>query len=319
MNKKYVTDKEEFDGIIKTNLLLSGINNGAFCYLIPQNDGTVSEYTLYYSKTTFDVFVKEMQTLYPHHYSKYSGNPNATQNRGGVGGELIEKPGRYGLTPPKMASVASSSRFCYLAFRNGTDVLVNNKYISGDDIEFEKECRIFNDISTAPQLDGFIEQEEYNIYIEAKCHEIFDSHKVELKNKYLDYFEKDDILRTFLKKAAKDNETFTLPLSLFRIEKKSSRFDIKQLICHLLGIKEQKGDKKAKLVYLFFEPATDNDEDRIFINKVFDELSTEIKLIFESDIIKGFCETYNIELMAIKEKSRIMEALTKFNEVTIYP
>lgn len=319
MDKKYTTNKEKFDGIIKTNLLLTGINNDAFCYLIPQNDGTVSEYSLYYSKTAFDIFVKEMQALYPHHYIKYSGNTNATQNRGGVGGELIEKPGRYGLTPPKMASVASSSRFCYLALRNGTDVLVNNKYISGDDIEFEKECRIFTDISTAPQLDGFIEQKDYNIYIEAKCHEIFDSHKVELKNKYLEYFEKDDVLHTFLKQAVKDAETFTLPLSLFRIEKKSSRFDIKQLICHLLGIKEQKGNKKAKLVYLFFEPVSDNAEERLFVNDIFDELAVEIKLIFESDIIKNFCKANDIELIAIKEKSRIMESLNIYNKHTIYP
>lgn len=319
MDKQYITDKEMFDSIIKTNLLLSGINSGAFCYSILQKDGTVSEHPLYYSETAFDIFIKEMQTIYPHHYIKYSGNTNATQNKGGVGGELIEKPGRYGLTPPKMASVASSSRFCYLALRNGTDVLVNNKYISGDNIEFEKECRIFTDISTAPQLDGFIEQEGYNIYIEAKCHEIFDNHKVVLKNKYWDYFENDNVLRPFLSKAETDDETFTLPLSLFGIDKKSSRFDIKQLLCHLFGIKEQKGNKRAKLVYLFFEPVADNNKDYIFANKVFDELSTEIKLIFESDIIKKFCEAYNIELIAIKEKSRIMEPLNKYNKHTIYP
>lgn len=319
MDKKYTTDKEKFDGIIKANLLLSGINNGAFCYLIPQNDGTVSEYPLYYSKTTFDVFIKEMQTLYPHHYSKYSGNPNATQNRGGVGGELIEKTGRYGLTPPKMASVASSSRFCYLALRNGTDVLINNKYICGDNIEFEKECRIFTDISTAPQLDGFTAQDDCNIYIEAKCHEIFDSHKVVLKNKYWDYFKKDDVLHSSLNNAVTDDETFTLPLSLFGIEKKSTRFDVKQLICHLLGIKEQNKTTKSKLVYLFFEPISDNDKERLFVNDVFDELAVEIKLIFESDIIKNFCTANNIELIAIKEKSRIMEPLNRYNKHMIYP
>ena len=319
MDKKYTTDKEKFDGIIKTNLLLSGINSGVFCYSIPQKDGTVSEYPLYYSKTAFDIFIKEMQTLYPHHYIKYSGNTNATQNRGGVGGELIEKPGRYGLTPPKMASVASSSRFCYLALRNGTDVLVNNKYISGKNIEFEKECRIFTDISTAPQLDGFTAQDDCNIYIEAKCHEIFDSHKVVLKNKYWDYFKKNNILCAALDEKEKGDETFTLPLSLFGIEKKSTRFDIKQLICHLLGIKEQNKNTKSKLIYLFFEPVSDNDEERLFVNDIFYELAIEIKLIFESDIIKNFCKTNNIELIAIKEKSRIMEPLNKYNKYTIYP
>ena len=223
------------------------------------------------------------------------------------------------MTPPKMASVASSSRFCYLALRNGTDVLVNNKYISGKNIEFEKECRIFTDISTAPQLDGFTAQDDCNIYIEAKCHEIFDSHKVVLKNKYWDYFKKNNILCAALDEKEKGDETFTLPLSLFGIEKKSTRFDIKQLICHLLGIKEQNKNTKSKLIYLFFEPVSDNDEERLFVNDIFYELAIEIKLIFESDIIKNFCKTNNIELIAIKEKSRIMEPLNKYNKYTIYP
>ena len=197
--------------------------------------------------------------------------------------------------------------------------MVNNKYISGKNIEFEKECRIFTDISTAPQLDGFTAQDDCNIYIEAKCHEIFDSHKVVLKNKYWDYFKKNNILCAALDKKEKGDETFTLPLSLFGIEKKSTRFDIKQLICHLLGIKEQNKNTKSKLIYLFFEPVSDNDEERLFVNDIFYELAIEIKLIFESDIIKNFCKTNNIELIAIKEKSRIMEPLNKYNKYTIYP
>lgn len=319
MSKSYLTAKERFDGIIKNNLIASGVSEQVFGYSITQKDGKISDYPLYFSKSAFDIFLNEMKTVYPQHYDRYKGNTNATQNKGGVGGELIEKPGRYGLTPPKMASVASSSRFCYLALRNGSNALEYNKYISGNDVVFENECRIFTDISTAPQLDGFIEQDGYNIYIEAKCHEIFDNHKVVLKNKYWDYFKSDDILRPFLNNAETNDETFALPLSLFGIEKKSSRFDIKQLICHLLGIKEQKENKKAKLIYLFYEPVADNDEDYILINKVFDELSTEIKLIFESDIIKKFCTAYNVELIAIKENSRIMEPLTEFNKVIIYP
>ena len=36
------------------------------------------------------------------------------------GAELSEKRNRYGtFTPPKIASVASSSRFCYLALKDG--------------------------------------------------------------------------------------------------------------------------------------------------------------------------------------------------------
>lgn len=286
-------------------------------YSITQKDGYTSKYPTYYNKLAFDTFVEEMRICYPQHYIKYNGNANATQNKGGAGGELIEKPGRYGLTPPKMASVASSSRFCYLALRNGTDALVENKFISGNSVEFEKECKIFS-TGTAPQLDAFIPDAECNIYIEAKCHEIFDSHKVVLKNKYWEYLENDAVLCNALKDIEKENEDFTLPLSLFGLEHSSSRFDIKQLICHLLGIKEQNQGKKAKLIYMFFEPIADNTEDADLTYKVFEELESEIMLIFESGIIKDFCNANNIELEAIKEKSRIMEPLSTNNNEKIY-
>ena len=317
MSKSELTTKEIFDNIIKKNLLLAGISENAFVYSFTQKDGNKSEYPLYYNKTAFNIFVQEMLTFYPQHYIKYNGNTNATQNKGGVGGELIEKPGRYGLTPPKMASVASSSRFCYLALRNGTDALVEDRFISGNDIEFEKECRIFG-TGTAPQLDAFVPDSECNIYIEAKCHEIFDSHKVVLKNKYWDYLKNDAVLCNALNGLEKGKDDFSLPLSLFGLEGSSSHFDIKQLICHLLGIKEQNQGKKAKLIYMFFEPITDSSEDTALIHKTFEELESEIKLIFKSSIINDFCRINNIELEAIKEKSRVMEPLSVNNKIKLY-
>ena len=317
MSKKHLTPKERFDNIIKNNLTASGVSENEFEYSIKQADQAVTLYPLYFSKTAFNSFIQEMQTLYPQHYLKYNGNANATQNKGGAGGELIEKRGRYGITPPKMASVASSSRFCYLALRNGTDALTPYKNINANEIEFEKECRIFND-GTAPQLDAFVADEECNIYVEAKCHEIFGSHKVELKNKYLECFEKDDSLRKALEFADKNNDNFVLPLSLFGIDKPSSRFDIKQLICHLLGIKEQNKGKRAKLVYLFFEPSAFNDQDAALVNEVFNELANETKLIFNSDIIRNYCNANNIDLTALKEKSRVMEPLNKSNTFNLY-
>ena len=86
----------------------------------------------------------------------------------------------------------------------------------------------------------------------------------------------------------------------------------------MLGIKEQEKGKKAKLIYLFFEPIAENDEDSGLVDYIFDKLSSEIKLIFESVIIKDFCSANNIELVAIKEKSRIMEPLTTNNMFKIY-
>lgn len=315
----YATKKEKFDSIIKSNLILSGLVKDTFSYSIVQKDGKIREFPLYFNKMVFDIFVQEMKTCYPEHFLKYNGDPYSKANKGGAGGELLERYGRYGLTPPKMASVASSSRFCYLALRNGTDALTDGKYISGHDVEFEKECKIFHDSPTAPQLDAFIKNAEVDIYIEAKCHEIFDSHKVVLKNKYLEYFENDEVLHSFLNNVQKGTDNFELPLSLFGIDKTSSRFNIKQLICHLIGIKEQTKDRTAELVYLFFEPISNNYEESAFLYKIFNDLSSEIKAIFESDVIKNFCEQNRIKLTAIKETSRTMEPLNMLNKAVIYP
>ena len=69
---------------------------------------------------------------------------------------------------------------------------------------------------------------------------------------------------------------------------------------------------------MFFEPITDNTEDTALIYKTFEELKTEIELIFKSSIIKNFCSANNIELSAIKEKSKIMEPLSTNNKEKIY-
>ena len=76
------------------------------------------------------------------------------------------------------------------------------------------------------------------------------------------------------------SDHFEIPLSVFNIENKSSRFDIKQFLCHLMGIASQ-SQNKAMLVYLFFKPKTDHVNQAEEIEKVFAELSEEIKNIFE--------------------------------------
>ena len=79
-----------------------------------------------------------------------------------------------------MASVASSSRFAYLALRCGAQAIGGT-----DHVEFEHECRIQGIRGTAPQLDAYTADENGNpIYVEVKCHEIFDPHKIELKAAY---------------------------------------------------------------------------------------------------------------------------------------
>ena len=102
--------KEKFDAIIKSNLIKSDVSADDFGY-----DINGQNYDLYYANSCFKTFVEDMEKNYLQHYTKYDK---------GKGSELESHDGK----PPKMASVGSSSRFCYLALRDVVGV------------EFEKSC-----------------------------------------------------------------------------------------------------------------------------------------------------------------------------------
>ena len=292
-------DKKSFDERLKQNVInATGID--LFGYEI--ND---RNYPNYYSACAFANFVNQMMNNYPEHYKSYSE---------GEGNELIPKRGRYGFYPPKMASVASSSRFCYLALRNGAAALVG----SGD-VEFEHPCPI-SEIKggTPPQMDAYIKNE--NVFIETKCHEIFDSHKVILKRKYFDLLFGQDNDFGFATRQESYDESLEISLSEFGIDKKSTRVDIKQLICHLFGIKSHKQQKEpATLVYLFFKPKASTESQQQEIDEVFNELSKEIKTVFDSAPIQSFTKKNNIQLKAVAEYSDVMLPLTNENIIQLYP
>ena len=303
-----IMKKDEFDQIIK--FLID--KDELFGYKIESEKSPKKPYPMYYSKDVFDEFVSSMSEEHKKAYDN------------GAGGEL--KPGQY---PPKMASVASSSRFCYLALRNGIDITIGNEHISGSP-EFEKVCVIDKSFGSHPHLDAFIPDSQ--CYFEVKCHEIFDSHKVIMDKKYWDLIYGKDNEFGFEVKTKPDSmsETFEIPLTEFKLENQElSIFDIKQLICHLLGIANQEGTNK-KLVYLFFRPdplkkrggselykkmASLYDE---CLKEVTDKLCYEINIIFNSRPIKTFCKNNNITLMAIAEKSAVMEPLTNKNLEVLY-
>ena len=204
--------KETFDKFIKQNLV-QVYGSEKFGYKIGDKI-----YENYYNELAFHEFEEEMKS------PKYDRHHEAYEN--GKGSELKKQKGRYGEVPPKMASVASSSRFCYLALRDGIDALG----LKGT-VQFEKGCRIKGIEGIAPQLDAYIL--EGNIYIEAKCHEIFDPHKVNLKAKYWELIYGETNQFGFEAKGNKTQEDFNIPLSCFGILKTNTRFDIKQFLCHL--------------------------------------------------------------------------------------
>ena len=289
-------NKTEFDNVIKKNLVKK-YGEDKFGYVI---DGKC--YDNYYCNEEFQAFKKEMEHKdeYSRYYSSYST---------GGGSELKEKKN----APPKMASVASSSRFCYLALRDGavTD------FIGGNKVQFEYECKI-SDITarTYPQLDAFIE--DSNTFIEVKCHEIFDYHEIKMSKKYEKYLSQDFGIAL---DGMIEGEEIKIPLSEFGIYGKSSRFDIKQLLCHLIGIsseKEKLGRDNVKLIYLFFKPKTSDEAINQQIEKIFGDLADEIKKIFESEHIRDFAKKYNICLDAIAEHSEIMESVMKSDMIKLY-
>ncbi len=97
-------DQKNFDSIIKQNII-NAIGTDIF-----GPDGYSRQYPFHYDNTAFEGFINQMRTRYPRHFDKYINCK---------GSEL--KP--IDSKPQKMSSVASSSRFCYLALRNGAKAL----------------------------------------------------------------------------------------------------------------------------------------------------------------------------------------------------
>lgn len=287
-------EKNAFDELLKQNMInATGID--FFGYWIANRN-----YPNYYCADAFANFVHQMRDKYPSHYQKYNS---------GKGSELKQN----GCTPPKMASVGSSSRFCYLALRKGANVFNCSKYV-----EFEHPCPIDKiKGGTPPQMDAYLKKE--NIFVEAKCHEIFDSHKIVLSSQYFGhlYGEGNDFGFESIKHNT--SKSFEVPVSSFDV-KKSPMLDIKQLICHLLGIKShKKQNEKATLVYLFFKPKVPLKVQQIEIDNLFFDLKTEIETIFNSSPIKNFTKNNNIELMAVAEYAEVMCPLTTNNILYLYP
>ena len=280
--------KTEFDNIIKENL---NLNEKLF---------REAPYDCYYTKEVFKKFKTDMMNdvIAPSAFKSFGD---------GKGGELDETERNVKKMPPKMASVASSSRFAYLSLRCGAQT------IGGGSVEFEHPCKIDGVPGIPPQMDAY--SEKGNIFVEVKCHEIFDKHKVVMKEKYQEKIKDFDIYIE-LTDENRESGTFEISLDKFGINKDASMFDVKQFLCHLMGVKSHSKGKKATLTYLFFCPI--NDKKQKEIDEVFKSLKDEIIAIFNSAPIRRFCDDNKIYLKAVCEKSRIMEPLTENNIEIIY-
>lgn len=231
-------------------------------------------------------------------WQKYCKNisPNhREQFDDGAGGEL--KEGKY---PPKMASFGSSSRLIYELSKN----------IPGFSFEEKLDTRV----GGIAHLDGCMKNDLEYIYVEAKRREIYgNSHKNEkIKSVYIDVYEwikdkcpdvfgysKDDSEIDMAEKGIYTNVTFIIN------NKEVLYFDLKQLICHFLGItydiaKHPIQNAKVKFIYLLYNPGD-----------IKDQLDKKYKK-YETKIIDRYNEVVNFVNNNIAVFKKIFNAVLEY-------
>lgn len=285
---KYLTQKEKYDYSIKKSFL-SGECYLPNTYLKNRDESDfgfyISRYNRIYDRYLTDKI--DWESILDDNIKKYYTK--------GKGNEI--KSGKFN-------SVASSSRFAVSSFSKKNDVskleLIKTLDINGtiEDVEITLEedlciSGIDNDL-TSPQLDVKIKTSTNHTYfVEVKCHEIFDSHKtIKLKSKYkdLEVFKRLNLLNknidlvTESKKSSKFkyigvNNKF-LTAKDFGCSLSTFHFDIKQFICHLMGVlsyQKTHQNEKIHFYYLFY-----NNERYLEIgNKnIYNDLKKEMSEIF---------------------------------------
>ena len=206
----------------------------------------------------------------------------------------------------KMCSISSSSRLAFLYFRKQLE----NGY------ELEYECPNGLKTNLNPQLDAF--DKKSNTYFECKCHEICDNHTDLLKIKYekklvkLFGFSKEELKKC--EKTIKNGKVYEITLEEFGINKIPNQLkytinssiydlhlDVKQLICHLVGIENCNKRKRANLQYIFFTPNNVDIKRNVHIDKLYDELLAEWKMILNSKRMKYLLNNFaNIKILKPK-------------------
>lgn len=191
-------------------------------------------YENYIDNESWDVFVEEMRKKYPSAYAEYGE---------GAGDELgIKKVGKY---PPKMASYGSSSRMIYQLSRD----------IKG----FQFEKKLPTTVGGIANMDGFLQGDNIQYYIEAKCREPYSPKSYIIDRKYESlyrYIDAEQSVNIKCNITTIDEEK--MQVQFVAQETVITAFDIKQMISHLLGIATAKLDnpteEKIGFLYLLYNP-----------------------------------------------------------------
>lgn len=193
-----------------------------------------NKYYNYIDNESWLCLVNEMQTKYPLAYKEYSN---------GAGDELgIKKARKF---PPKMASYGSSSRMIYLLSRDIPDFC------------FEK--KLPTTVGGIANMDGFLQKDNVQFFIEAKCREPYSSKAYVIDRKYEDlyrYIDKATTIDFNCNITIIDDKK--MKVEFIGNKRKITSFDIKQMISHLLGIATARlnnpTDEKIKFIYLIYNP-----------------------------------------------------------------
>ena len=215
------------------------------------------------------------------------------------GGELKEKKSRWGICPPKMASFGSSSRFLY--------------NISKDIVGFQFEKLLPTRVGGTANLDGYIMRGDVDVFVEAKCKEIYSSHKpIKVSDIYKEIYDKLKTDNGFsydnngrpIKDGKTDDKHFKCTFKFDGEE--IVHFDIKQLICHFLAIsanilEDEKANKNVKFVYLIFNPKDadaacfENEKVSSYKERIFKIYNETIKEIRKFDMKELFASVFKIQ------------------------
>jgi len=271
------TNKDVKNAISKWQMDYNGIHTG---YKHTNN----KIYNDYLSNESFEKFVTQMKQNYKNAYNSFND---------GNGNEL-SKTEKH---PPKMAATYSSSRLAFNLFKDKMN-WKTNLFLGEEDIysKVEFEVKLPEEPNChKPNMDIVLYGAKSIVYIESKFTEIYKESDKFIKEPYknvLDYLEISTTPLYINKKGEKG----------FNIDIKTTYFDIKQTICHLLGIsKDAKKHKNKTIIFcdLFFDPTTlqnyfDNTQEFNETLRIFNQCLDEIK---KCDISKWFielCERENL-------------------------
>ncbi|MBR2025100.1 MAG: hypothetical protein IKA02_04770, partial [Clostridia bacterium] len=176
-------------------------------------------------------------------FKKSMSNNAVNEFSKGDGGDLVEKNGY----PPKMSSYGSSSRMIYNLSKNK------------DGFHFEK--KLHTTIGGTANLDGFYDDGHRYVFVEAKCHEIYSENSNIVSKSYKGLYE---FINTYMADSVQIDMNDSKKDGYMNVEytvegEQLLHFDLKQMICHLLGIatgilKRTLDKKQIDFIYLLYDP-----------------------------------------------------------------